>query len=282
MINSKVLVSGAEYFSNKAQINPYYKTEEVSIDKAIQEHSNIVAAFRKAGVTVIKVAAPSTSQDGVYAANWGVVHNGRAVIANLPATRSSESEHAAKILSGLGLEVIRLPERLRFSGQGDCLRCGDYLLAGSGYRSDPEAQEIVAHELGFKLIQLKTIPELNAHGRPVINASSGWPDSFFYDIDLAISVLRNDLIAYCPESFDNDSRAKIEALPIEKIIVSLEEARNGFACNLLSTGETVIMSDRAPKLQAEIEKHGLKTILIDAPELKKGGGYIRCISLTLD
>jgi N-dimethylarginine dimethylaminohydrolase len=141
---------------------------------------------------------------------------------------------------------------------------------------------MAARELGLELVQLHTVPELDANGEPVLNQSSGWPDSFFYDIDLALSVLRDDLIAYCPEAFDQESRLKIEALPMKKIQVSLEEAQQGFACNLLSTGETVIMSAHAPKLQSVIEKHGLKTILIDAPELKKGGGYIRCVSLTLD
>ena len=38
----------------------------------------------------------------------------------------------------------------------------------------------------------------------------------------------------------------------------------------------------APKFQAAIEAHGLKTIALDLPELRKGGGSIRCSSLTLD
>ena len=73
----------------------------------------------------------------------------------------------------------------------------------------------------------------------------------------------------------------MRAVPIDKIEVSLEEAIGGFACNLLSTGETVIMSDNAPGLKEQIEKRGLKTVSPKMTELAKGGGYIRCTTLTL-
>ena len=89
------------------------------------------------------------------------------------------------------------------------------------------------------------------------------------------------MIAYCPDAFDAESRDKIAKLPLEKIEVSYKEAVKGFACNLVSTGETVIMSNQAPELQAAIESHGLKTITPNVRELPRGGGYIRCVSLTL-
>jgi N-dimethylarginine dimethylaminohydrolase len=56
----------------------------------------------------------------------------------------------------------------------------------------------------------------------------------------------------------------------------------GFACNLVSTGETVVMSAHAPLLQSALELNGLKTITPEVSELGKGGGYIRCTTLTLD
>ena len=127
------------------------------------------------------------------------------------------------------------------------------------------------------------MPELDSNGQPVINAVTGWPDSFFYDIDLALSIITPDLIAWCPEAFTPASQVKIRSLDqVEKIEVSYEEATEGFACNLVSTGETVIMSDRAPELQAAIESYGLRTITPKISELAKGGGYIRCTTLTLD
>jgi N-dimethylarginine dimethylaminohydrolase len=281
-MNQKILISGADFFSDDAPINPYYSAGGIDVPKAMRELAEIRRAFEQAGIEVIQVPAPLGSQDGVYTANWALCRGEKCVLSRLPAVRSAETPCAEEILVGLGKTVLRAPEGLKFSGQGDSLPCGRYLLAGSGYRSDPVAQEFVARALGFELVQLRALPKLDSAGRPVVNASSGWADSFFYDVDLAIAVLRDDLIAYCPEAFDAESRAKIESLPLEKIPVSYAEATQGLACNLVSTGETVIMSAQAPRLRAEIAKRGLKTLTPAVTELAKGGGYIRCVSLTLD
>lgn len=276
-------MSGVDYFSAEAAINPYMlKNDHIDIEKARQEHTAIREALEQAGVKVITVRPPENCQDGVYTANWALVRGNKAVLASLPNARKQEEPYAEMVLTDLGKTVIKVPEGLKFSGQGDALPCGNYLFCGQGYRSDHAAQAFAAEALGYELIQLQTIPERNLFRRPVINKDSGWPDSFFYDIDLALSVLRDDLIAWCPKAFTKESQALIRSLPIDKIEVSLKEAKQAFACNLVSTGETVIMSGTAPHLKAAIESKGLKTISPTISELVKGGGYIRCTTLTLD
>jgi N-dimethylarginine dimethylaminohydrolase len=281
-INTAVLMSGVDYFDDQAAINPFMHAD-IAIDrsKARAEHDSIRAALESAGVTVLQVAPPANCQDGVYTANWALVRSNEAVMSVLPNARKGEEAYAELILRGHGKTIIKIPDGLRFSGQGDALPCGNYLLAGSHYRSDQAVHQFLAAELGYEVITLQTVPERDAIGNPVINAASGWSDSFFYDIDLAISVLGDDLIAWCPDAFEARSQEKIRALPLRKIEVSLEEAMQGFACNLVSTGETVIMSAHAPQLQAAIEAEGIKTITPEISELAKGGGYIRCTTLTL-
>lgn len=289
MINRRVLMSDADHFSNDQAINPYYKTEQIDLEKAKREHVQIAQLFRDAGIVVENAAAPTTSQDGVYTANWGLVNDKKAVLARLPAARKTEELVAEQALAGLGFEVFHLPEGWRFSGQGDSLPFDNLLFCGMGYRSDERAQAFVAETLGFERVQLQTIPELDDTGSPMINTVTGWADSFFYDLDLALAILREPrdgepgFIAYCPEAFLPESRRKLEQLEgVEKILVSFEEATEGFACNLVSTGETVIMSNRAPHFQAELEKRGFKTVSPEVTELIKGGGFIRCVSLTLE
>jgi N-dimethylarginine dimethylaminohydrolase len=285
-INKTVLMSAADYFNDKQAINAYMDAK-ISIDtaQAAQEHHNIQTALESAGVKVIKVKPPKDCQDGIYTANWALVRGNKAVLANLPNARKDEEAYAEKVLKKLDKKIIHVPDGLRFSGQGDALPCGKYLLTGSGYRTDAEVHQFIANQLGYEVVTLKAVPKRSFFGlgKPIINQYSGWPDSFFYDIDLAIAVLRNDLIAWCPDAFLPESRSKIRALKdVDKIEVSYKEATKGFACNLVSTGETVIMSSNAPKLKAAIEAKGLETITIDATELVKGGGYIRCTTLTLD
>lgn len=287
-LNSSILMSDANYFSTDQQINPYYDASVVDLDKAIDEHATVHRMLLQAGINVVKVSSPVDSQDGVYAANWALVRGNKAVLAHLPDVRRTEEAYAEKILTGLGIEVIHVPDGLKFSGQGDALACGNYLFCGSGYRSDAAAQQFAADTLGYERIQLQAIPQLDASGNPMVNQASGWNDSFFYDIDLALAIIKaptdseKGLIAYCPEAFTPASRSLLAKFDdVDKIEVTLTEAKEAFATNLVSTGETVVMSARAPQLKTDLESRGLTVLTPNITELVKGGGYIRCTTLTL-
>lgn len=273
-------MSGVRYFSVE-ELNPYSdRLVQPDIKLAEKEFLTIKTALEESGVTVIQVDSPESCQDGIYTANWALCRNGKAILSSLPSMRAGEEIHAREALESEGFEVIPAP--YKFSGQGDALPCGNLLFAGQTYRTDQRIHQFIADKLGYEVISLETVPELGGNGTPVINKVTGWPDSFFYDIDLAISVLSSELIAWCPEAFTPESQAKIRELAIERIEVSYQEATQGFACNLISTGKTVIMSKSAPELQATIESHGFKVITPEITELAKGGGYIRCTTLTLD
>ena len=289
-MNTTVLMSGVEYFDDTAAINPFMDaTVPVDRAKAAAEHAAIKAALESAGVTVHQRPAPAGCQDGVYTANWALVRGNTALLSRLPNAREAETPHAEALLRELGFKTIETVPGLRFSGQGDALPCGNLLFCGSNYRSDAAVHQYLATTFGYEIISLQTVPQRDENGAPVINTYSGWPDSFFYDIDLAISILKNPyksdkgLIAWCPDAFSDESRRLLKDLTsVDKIEVSLEEAQNAYACNLVSTGETVVMSSRAPELRSRVEDCGLKTITPEITELAKGGGYIRCTTLTLD
>lgn len=274
-------MSGAEAFSVQ-ELNPYSDaSNQPDVERSITEHSKIRDTLTTNGVKVIQVEAPAGCQDGVYTANWALVRGDTAVLASLPGPRRSEESYARETLEAIGKRIIEAP--FRFSGQGDALPLGNRLFTGSNYRTDPRMHAFLAEQLGYEVISLETVPALDNAGQPITNKITGWPDSFFYDIDLALSILRSDLIAWCPEAFTPESQAKIRAITdLEKIEVSYAEATMGFACNLVSTGETVIMSANAPEYRAAIEAHGLKVVTPKVVELAKGGGYIRCTTLTLD
>ncbi len=285
-------MSGVDYFDDTFAINPYMNAQDpVEFDKATREHDAIKQALQDAGVKVIQVAPPADCQDGVYTANWALCRGNKAVMSRLPNKRKAEEPYAEQILQDLGKEIIFAPDNARFSGQGDALPCGNDLFIGSTYRTDKEVHAFLAETLGYNVIGLETRPDRRWHGfgPRIINRTTGWPDSFYYDIDLALAVLRapadgqKGLIAWCPEAFTRESRKKLHNYDaIEKIEVSRSEATHGFACNLVSTGKTVIMSAKAPKLKAELEQRGFNVITPEISELAKGGGYIRCSTLTLD
>jgi len=289
-MNQTVLMSGADYFDDKSAINALMNDQiPVNIQSAIGEHQAIQKALESAGVKVIKIDPPKGCQDGVYTANWALVKNGKALMSRLPNSRKNEESYALEAVKQQGLEPIFLPAEIeRFSGQGDALPCGDIVFTQSPYRTSLEAHAHIKN-LGFnQIVALQTKPSRNFLGLPKINKITGWPDSPTYDIDLAIAILKypsdnsKGLIAYCPDVFKKSSRKILEKFnEVDKIIVSKRETLQAFALNLVSTGEAVIMNSGAPEFQKNLENHGLKVVTLDLPELKKGGGSIRCTTLTL-
>lgn len=272
-------MSGPKYFAVEA-LNPYEdKDDQPDLAIASQEYDAIKAAIEQSGIQIVHVDEPEGCQDGVYTANWGLCRGDTCVLSVLPNRRKAEEPYAEKVLKSLGKNVIKAP--YHFSGQGDNLPCGNLLFSGSGYRTDPRMHDFLADKLGYDVIRLQAVPAYDQNKNPITNKVTGWPDSYFYDIDLAISVLREDLIAWCPEAFMPDSQERIRSLDIKTIEVSLEEALY-FGCNNISSGKTVIMGNDTPKLKTAIETHGLRVNTIDIKELAKGGGFIRCTTLTLD
>ena len=290
LFNQFGLVSSPRYMSDEQAINPYMDSSViVDTEKATEEHLNLQNYYRHLGAQLFRVAPVPGLQDFTYTANWALVRGDRAVLARLPNARKGEEVYAKRALQYLGKKVLELPEDDRFSGNGDALPCGNYLFTGKGYRSTESAQDFAAKTLGYTRIQLQTIPLLDAKRRPVRNAASGWIDSKFYDLDLALSVLRQPtetnkgLIAWCPEAFLPGSRAFMHDFDaVDKIEIPYHEAERAFAANLVSNGRSVIMNHGAPLFEQRLRARGFAIFKPRLPEISKGGGSIKCNFLTLD
>lgn len=293
LINKKVLVSGAEYFRDHDAINALMRSSiPVNTKKAIDEHAQVIRALSSAGIEVLAVKPPKNCQDGIYTANWGLVRDGKVILARLPNKRKKEEAYAHQILKNIGLNIIKLPEDVTaFSGQGDAIQLNEVVFTQSPFRTSKKAHKYLKEYLGFnKVIPLKTKPlRWLKIGPRKKNSITGWIDSLTYDIDLALAAIKprvgsdRAIIAYCPSVFKRSSQKILANLKeFDKIKVDKSEALNVFALNLVSTGETVIMNAGAPKFKSELIKRGLNTIELNLPELAKGGGSIRCISLTID
>ncbi len=291
IMNRTVLMTDTDNYS-VVELNPYSaKENQPDLHKAQKEHESIKTALRASGVTVVERPSPPDCQDGVYVANWAFCTGDSvgdiAVASRLPNVRQGEQDYARQVLKDLGKTVL-VPKWQRYSGQGDTLVCGDRLFLGSQYRTDKEMKLMLENTFKFKreqpydIVPVQTVPRIKK-GRPMLNKLSMWPESYFYDIDLAIGVVQPDLIAWCPDAFTPESQETIRNVQgLRKIEVDMREAMDEAACNFISTGETVIMSKGSPKLRLDLAKHGLSTVALDIPELKKGGGSVRCVALTLD
>lgn len=292
--NSQVLMSGAEYMSNALPINPYMDPNEpFDVALAIEQHAGIWRALESVGIEVIKRDAPADCQDGIFTANEGLLglDNKTMLMARLPKGREAETPYFEQIFRELGLEILHLPNPdWFFSGQGDALRYGNYLLAGQKFRTSPgpEVHEFIRQNLGYEVLSLQTKALLNAAGEPDINIVTGLPNSEFYDIDYALAPIRwpsaseRGLLVVCREAFEDDSLRQIMDLPNTDIIwAPYSEATGVSACNLVSTGGAVVMNAGAPVLEQALRDRGLHVVTTVNDELKKNGGSVRCTTLTL-
>lgn len=280
-LNRRVLVTDARFLHPKG-INAFEDTGVQPNPEAAQaEHATAVAAFEEAGITVEQIASPPDCQDGVFTANWGLTWGGKALLSKLPNLRQDEEPAAEAALQALGFQTQRAG--VLFSGQGDAMIIGgERVLIGNGYRTDPAVANGIQDWLGLEVTVVRARPKRRWYGAAVRNKVTGLWDSYYYDLDMAVAVIRPDLLAVCFDALTAEGRRAIKGLrDVEIIPVAEHEARNGLACNLVSTGDTVVMSDEAPQLAAHLEGHHLKVIKLSNRELRKSGGGFRCMSLSL-
>lgn len=261
-MNSELLVSDTAHFRVDYEINPYMHIgAQPRPEAAAAEHRAIVAAHLAAGPKVEYLPSVPECPDMVFTANAAAVGGGRAVLGSPPPERRAEIPHFREWLTGRGIEAVEAP--YAFSGQGDALAFGPLLLVGHGQRTDERMLPVLARELRREVVPLRT-------------AGARW-----YDLDLAVGVIGDGTLAYCPEALDARSRDTLRALGADLVEVSVEEAGR-FALNLVSDGTTVTMARGVPRLAAELRDRGLEVVELATTELAKGGGGIRCTALTLD
>jgi N-dimethylarginine dimethylaminohydrolase len=262
-MNRHLLVSDTRHFRIEYRINPYMRiSDQPNGEAARVEHQDIVAAHTALGRRIEHIPSAPECPDMVYTANAALVRANDAVLARPPVQRYSERPHFRSWLCSRGFEVHDPP--FPFSGQGDALPCGDLLLAGYGQRTDRRMHRYLARHLGYEVVPLRTL-------------GPQW-----YDLDLVVAIIRApDTVAYCPQALDTVSRSTIRSLGLDLIEVTITEAAR-FALNLVSDGRAVTMTRGAPRLAATLRSRGFEVVELPTTQLGKGGGGVRCTSLTLD
>ncbi|WP_371524609.1 amidinotransferase [Streptomyces sp. NBC_01283] len=261
-MNRDLLMSSAAHFRIDYEINPYMDMScQPDVKAALVEHEALSAAHRAAGRTVRVMESAPECPDMVYTANGAFVCDQRALLGAPPAARQEEIPYFRSALKESGFDVFDAP--YPFSGQGDALACGRFLLAGYGRRTDRRIHAFIAELFGHEMVPLQT-------------ASDQW-----YDLDLAVAVIDGRTLAYHPQALAAPSRGRLRDLGLDLIEVGAQEAR-AFALNLISDGTTVTMTVGAPRLAATLRERGLTVAELDTTQLRKGGGGIRCTALTLD
>src|SRR6478672_933681 len=248
------------FFAVEYAINPWMDTSTaVDTHRALNQWESLRQIYKELGHTVELVEPVAGLPDMVYAANGGLVVNGKAVVARFAyPQRAGESAAYAEWMTRHGFD----PAETRHvnEGQGDLLVVGAIVLAGYGFRTERQAHAEIAAHVGMPVVSLELV------------------DPRFYHLDTALSVLDDTTIAYYPPAFTEGSRAQLETLFPEAMVVESADAYV-FGLNAVSDGRHVVHPAAAVGFAEQLSRAGFEPIGVEMSELLKGGGSVKCCTL---
>ncbi len=254
------------YFAVDYAINPWMDpAAPVDADLAISQWTKLVETYQSLGHTVEFIDPIPGLPDMVFAANGATMVDGTVLGVSFTfAERAAEGPAYLDWFARAGYRTQAA--KATNEGEGDMLLTTDYLLAGTGFRTD-----LAAHAEAQELF-----------GRPVITLQL--VDPRFYHLDTALCVLHRDpdserpQIAYLPEAFSAGSQQVLARLFPDAIHASIEDA-TVLGLNAASDGRRVVLPVQAAGLAAQLTSKGYEPVPVDMSELLKAGGGPKCCTL---
>jgi N-dimethylarginine dimethylaminohydrolase len=248
------------FFAVEYAINPWMDpTTAVDTHVAMNQWETLRQTYKELGHTVELVEPVAGLPDMVYAANGGLLVNGKAVVARFAyPQRAGESDAYAEWMARRGFD----PAETRHvnEGQGDLLVVGSIVLAGYGFRTERQAHAEIAALVGMPVVSLELV------------------DPRFYHLDTALAVLDDTTIAYYPPAFSDEARAQLLELFPDAIEVASADAYV-LGLNAVSDGLNVVLPAAARGFAEQLRAAGFLPIGVDLSELLKGGGSVKCCTL---
>jgi N-dimethylarginine dimethylaminohydrolase len=248
------------FFTVEYAINPWMDTSTVvDTHVAMSLWETLRQTYKELGHTVELVEPVAGLPDMVYAANGGLVVNGKAVVARFAyPQRAGESVAYVEWMTRHGFD----PAETRHvnEGQGDLLVVGSIVLGGYGFRTERQAHTEIAAHVQMPVVSLELV------------------DPRFYHLDTALAVLDDTTIAYYPPAFSDEARMKLLELFPDVIEVASADA-NVLGLNVVSDGLNVVMPAAATGFAEQLRTAGFRPVGVDLSELLKGGGSVKCCTL---
>ncbi|RIJ76891.1 amidinotransferase [Nakamurella silvestris] len=258
----RYLMCRPTHFEVAYSINPWMDVA-VPVDRELAERQweSLVATYRALGHTVDIIEGVPGLPDMVFAANSAAVVGGKVFAANMHSPERRGEQAPYRQWFAEHFTEVHLP-LAGSEGQGDFTWTGSRLLAGTGYRTDPEAHAEAAARLEVPVVGLELT------------------DPRFYHLDTALFVLGHEQIAYYPQAFSDRSRAVLERLYPDAVLATTADALC-LGLNAVSDGATVVIAPEATDLIAQLHARGYRTIGLDLSELLKAGGGAKCCTLEI-
>jgi N-dimethylarginine dimethylaminohydrolase len=261
----RYLMCPPSYFTVEYTINPWMDpTQPVSQPLALAQWTALHDTYVELGHKVETIEAQPGLPDMVFAANSGTVIGGRVLGAQFRAPqRAAEADHYRRWFIENGYHDVVMPTSVN-EAEGDFAWTGKFLLAGTGFRTDPGAHAEAQEVLGVPVVSLQLV------------------DPRYYHLDTALFVLTEDEpnVAYYPGAFSAGSQRVLRRLFPDAVIATAEDAAC-FGLNAVSDGRNVILPSEATGLATELVARGYDPVFVDISELRKAGGGPKCCTMEL-
>jgi N-dimethylarginine dimethylaminohydrolase len=247
------------YFAVDYAINPWMDPgAPVDVELALAQWTALYGTYRALGHTVDLVDPLPGLPDMVFAANGATVVDG--VVLGVQFRHPERALEAPAYLSwfaGAGFDTHEA--KYVNEGEGDLLLAGDFLLAGTGFRTEHAAHARAQEVFGRPVITLQLV------------------DSRYYHLDTALCVL-GDTIAFLPEAFSVGSQAVLRRLFPDAVVARPADAEV-LGLNAVSDGHRVVLPAEATGLADQLASRGYEPIPVHLSELRKAGGGPKCCTL---
>ncbi|MFT7670103.1 MAG: N-dimethylarginine dimethylaminohydrolase [Planctomycetota bacterium] len=268
-----------EYAINPHMLDANGELQKVDRARAREQWEALRQALETCGMQVNVEDALDGHPDFVFCANPGLpipadAAGGQARwIPSRMASgkRAGEVQRWAEVFEARGWSIEPLEgDAELFEGTGDGLwhPRRRLLWGGIGSRTSSAAWEELA----------------NRYDLPIVTLELQDPD--LYHLDTCLALLDERTCLWVPEAFDALGQALIRKLFSGNIEISMEDAKQHFACNAFApdTGsETplVLMQAGAQTARAALEQRGFRVQELETGEYLKSGGSVFCMKLAL-
>lgn len=250
------------FFSIDYSINDWMDpNNQADRDLAQVQWESLRRAYEELGAEVESFEAVPGLPDQVFPGDSIFLYGNHAV-----AGRFSVPERVAEVEPMLarfvekGYETHRMPEGVHFEGNAEAIFWNGRILGGYGVRSDLSAMDYLSQILHLNVVPLEI-------------------KSPYFHLDMCVCPLNENTLAYVPDAFTDESRAKVEALDAELIPIDQDEGLK-LACNSMALNNTVILSTHeVSKFPKALERAGFEVMALDLSEFAKSGGGAKCLTL---
>ena len=256
----RYLMCRPTYFAVDYAINPWMDpTAPVDVERAVAQWETLRETYLALGHTVELIDPLPGLPDMVFAANGATVVDG--VVLGALFKHPERADEAPAYLEWFARHGFETHEAKAVNeGEGDLLLAGDFLLAGTGLRTDHAAHSEAQEHFGRPVITLQLV------------------DPRYYHLDTALTVLGPDNVAYFPEAFSAGSQAVLRQLYPDAVLATAADAAV-LGLNAVSDGRRVVLPTAAKRLAGALASRGYEPVPVDVSELHKAGGGPKCCTL---